>query len=243
MKPIIEIFNQNVEKGIIPHDLDHKQKVETLLLIECFLEIEKNTLKIPPSILNQVMDHQLAYPDMYMRTILQEQKKNTSLSIYPKGWFESFKDLFEDNYIIYDQSDISCYKRNPITISIFEFDTIPLLNFKCVSDYISFIMTIYSRNFDLLGRLFHGGQLLDSRIILDQVLKKIPIKEKYILLEFLLYRAHSLQVMQNIQVKSSLLNDSKKGILSKVSFPEEIFKERGPNFYGDLLMRIRASNM
>jgi hypothetical protein len=242
MSVVTDIFERDVKKGFIPKEIIGRQKDDTLLLINCLQQIERNVVGISQSLWDLMMKKQLNYPDMFMKTILQDHKRNNSMSRYPQGWFDRFGESLEGELHIDDCSDLSCYNEIPVSISIFEIESIPLFKFDSVSAYMSFILSIYSQNFENIAYLFSKelSQQLEPVEFLNGVLANIPTKEAGVLLEFYLYKSHHLQALQNPHMKSILVNSKSNEILSRVSFPERILEDRGSNFYGQLLMRVRS---
>lgn len=236
----ITVFERDVSKGFIPRNIGKEDKERLLRVIDGLLQIEQNIESAPPSVLDGVLAKQLSYPDMFMRTTLQEERKNHSLSVYPPGWLGAFGEFLDEEVSIDDNSDLCCHREAPFAISVFEIQSIPLLRFKSPSSYVIFMLSIYHADYANLESLFENAAPSDYVAMLDRTLAGSKLTDDaLVLFEFLLYRAISVQVMQNQVIKSYLVGTRGRKIVSKVTFPSTIQERMKNNFYGRLWMRLR----
>src|SRR5688572_11664796 len=136
----LDVFQRDLSKGFIPSSISEAVRQETVELIGCLLRIEDNLKVLPPGVHQLILSNQLNYSDMFMKSMLQDQKKNNTLSLYPKGWFSREERKFDQKVFVDDESDFACYTEHPFSLTLFEIDSVPLLKFKTVSCYVVFML-------------------------------------------------------------------------------------------------------
>jgi hypothetical protein len=235
------IFERDLSKGFIPQDIEQDQKEETLTLLTCLLQIEKNVENLPQGIQDLILKRQLTYSDMFMRNMFRDLKKHNNISKYSEGWFSPVRENFEETVFVQDNSVLGCYKETFVALSIFEFESIPLLRFETASTYVSFMLALYGSDYDALESLFGKSDTKVTRAKSFEKAVEGLSGDAGILVNYFLYRALACLVMENPEFKSQLIQTEGSKIVSNVTFPPNLHAARGQNFYGELLMRLREA--
>jgi hypothetical protein len=233
------IFNRDLAKGFIPKAVEQDRKEETLLLLKCLFQIEKNIENLPQGTRDLILSNQLNYSEMFMQNTLRDLKKRNNVSRYPEGWFRAVAENFEKTVFVDDDSDLCFYKEIPVKVTIFEFESIPRLQFETASTYVTWMLALYNLDHDALESFFEKSDAKIDRIKFFENAVAQSSDDTEILVEFFLYTALNALTVQNPRFNSQLIQSAGSEIISKVSFPPNLVSERGSNFYGKLLMRLR----
>jgi hypothetical protein len=235
------IFDRDLAKGFIPKTIEQHRKEEALILIKYLLRIENGVENMPQAIQDSILEKQLNYSDMFVLRTLQDQKKNNTIHFYPTGLFRPYDENFEKTVLIGDDSDLCCYKDIFVTLSIYEFESIPRMGFETASTYVIFMLAMYNSDYTGLESLVETNEHEIDRVKSFETAVANFSDETGILVEFLLHRVLSLLVLQKPEFKSQLIQTAGSKIVSNVTFPPKFLSARGENFYGKLLMRLREA--
>jgi len=234
------IYERDVSKGFIPRNLGEAEQAKIQRVIDGLLQIESHVASMPKPVLDKVLEKELNYSDMFVQSLLKEQRKSNTLSLYPDGWFGAWSGSFEGKVQVDDQSELCCHRDLWMTLSIFQIESIPRLGFKAPSAYVVLMLSLYQADYTVLETLFDGSAPVDYVAMLDKLLTGSRLTDTSLaLFEFLLYTVISLEVLQHPTIKSRLIETRGREIVSQVTFPAQVLERLGDNFYGKLWMRLR----
>ena len=238
----IDVFLRDVKMGHIPSNISNIKEKETLLLIERLIHLESNASRLTQFDFDGIHSYQHNYPEMFMKNILLDQKKNHSLSIYPFGWFGNYEDERLKEHVITNDFELSCYTNTPFVISILELPTIPLLQFNTISGYVRFMLKLYTTDDINIQSMLNQNHSIDQEAIYFKLaVENLSSEGDFLLVEFLMYRALSILMLQNQNLKSYLAKTKGQLLTSRLFFPNNLIVNLGENFYGNLLMKYRST--
>ncbi len=228
-------------KGFVQKDLPEASLKLLLLLEEGLQGLEAACSAVDQSVLNTILTWRYAHSDMFMEDVLADQIKRGTVSRYPMGWTDDSRDpFFIGDQVVDEQSSFSLWAVHPFTMVVRELEHYPLLGFRTLGAYVTFMFLMRDRRYEeailcLNGsarrvegdenerRLFHGlfqtpASAADFRLIL-----------------FLLYRA-LWSSLGGEELGRELGNTWGNRLVSAIQFPAGLPEG---NWYGELLMKVR----
>lgn len=231
-------------RGSIPSQIP-ETVWQSLILLETGLQrLEEACSSIDEQVVKAILEWRYRYPDMFMEDVIADQIKNGMISRYPVGWAEHAQDKFYIGDLTIDEtSPFSLWTDYPFTITVGEVAHYPLLGFRTVGAYVTFMFLLRDRRYDeafncLNGRARRAAE--NERQLFDSLFQTPVSESDFQLVLFLLYRG--LWAAFGPQERGAELKRTRGDrLISTIQFPAGLFAVADKNFYGDLLMKFRRA--